>query len=156
MIWIIVIISVVMLVVGSNMANNSTCCSAKENVGITMAILGAIVSVVSIIVAIVFIVLVTNSSTIDDRIAMYQEENINIENQVATIVEEYKTYENDTFDKLTPESAITYAIVYPELKSNDLVNSQIEIYVQNNEKIKALRESKICAGVYKWWLYFGK
>lgn len=46
--------------------------------------------------------------------------------------------------------------LYPELKSDTLVQSQIEVYVENNKAIKELKSSAINASVYRWWLYFGE
>lgn len=92
---------------------------------------------------------------IDDKIAMYEEENARIETQIADVVEQYQKYETEIFTEVTPESSMTLVALYPELKSDTLVQSQIDIYVQNNEKIKELREKKINEKIYRWWLYFG-
>lgn len=100
---------------------------------------------------------VATASTIDDKITMYQEENARIEQDIDRIVEEYMKHENDTFTDLkTEESSITLVALFPELKSNTLVQQQLEIYIANNEKIKILREEKIDIAKLKWLLYFGK
>ena len=111
---------------------------------------------ISLIIAIGLMVCVSFTRTIDDKIAMYQEENSKIESQIEVVVEKYMEYESDTFAELSSESIVTLATVYPELKSNELVQGQIELYIKNNEKIIKLKESKINAGVARWWLYFGK
>ena len=87
---------------------------------------------------------------------MYQEENTKIEEQIATIVKQYQEYEKDIFTEVSPESAMTLVSLYPELKADTLVSSQIDIYVKNNEKLKSLKEEKINASVIRWWTYFGK
>ena len=100
---------------------------------------------------------VATAITIDDKITMYQEENARIEQDIDRIVEEYMKHENDTFTDLkTEESSITLVALFPELKSNTLVQQQLEIYIANNEKIKILREEKIDIAKLKWLLYFGK
>lgn len=96
-----------------------------------------------------------NERTLDDRIAMYEEENQEIETQIAECVEEYMAYEEGVFEGVSSESAITLVSLYPELKADTLVQKQIEIYVANNEKIKELKEEKITVKNKKWWLYFG-
>lgn len=50
---------------------------------------------------------------------------------------------------------MTLITLYPELKSDKLVQKQINIYVDNNKKIKILKEKQINGKVLKWWLYFG-
>lgn len=99
---------------------------------------------------------VTNLRVIDDKIAMYQEENAKIEAQIAETVTQYQQYETDIFKEVSPDSAITLVTLYPELKADTLVRKQIDVYVENNEKIKELKEEKISGSVTRWWLYFGK
>lgn len=95
-------------------------------------------------------------SVIDERIAMYQEENQTIEEQISVAIKNYQDHEADIFGDLKPESAITLITNYPELKSDRLVQGQLEVYVENNAEIKELREAKIMGRVYRWWGYFGK
>ena len=45
--------------------------------------------------------------------------------------------------------------MYPELKSNELVSKQIDIYNENNKKIKKLKLEKIKNQKAKFYLYFG-
>lgn len=100
---------------------------------------------------------VATASTIDDKIAMYQEENAIIEQDIDRIIEEYLKYEQDTFTDLKTEaSSITLVTLFPELKSDTLVQQQLEIYVDNNVKIKSLKEERIDIVKIKWILYFGK
>ena len=86
---------------------------------------------------------------------MYQEENSKIEQQIADIVEQYQKYETDIFMDVAPDTAVTLVALYPELKSDTLVQSQIEVYTENNKIIKSLRDQQIKGDVYRWWLYFG-
>ena len=98
---------------------------------------------------------VSSLAVIDEKIAMYQEENTKIEEQIADVVESYQQYETEIFTEVAPDSSIALVALYPELKSDTLVQSQIDVYIKNNEKIKSLKESKIGGSVSKWWLYFG-
>ena len=65
-------------------------------------------------------------------------------------------YESDTYGNLKNESSITLVSLYPELKADTLVEKQIEIYTENNKKIKELKEKIINISNYKWLLYFGR
>ena len=102
------------------------------------------------------LVSVKNEALLDQKIEMYQEENSQIEQSIDTIIEEYLAHEHDTFVELAPdESSINLVTLYPELKSDSLVQQQLEVYVANNEKIRTLREEKIELSKSKWLLYFG-
>lgn len=107
------------------------------------------------VIAIVLGVLVSNGRTIDEKISMYQEENTKIEKQIDTLVSNYMNYESNTYEKFKSESSITLVSMYPELKSDKLVEEQISVYEENNKKIRELKEDKINLKVKKWWLYFG-
>lgn len=92
---------------------------------------------------------------VKDKIAMYEEQNSKIEEQIDVVVKQYMEYESDTYAMTAPESSITLVSLYPELKSDELVKKQIAVYQENNKKITNLKEKQIDANVAKWWLYFG-
>ena len=111
--------------------------------------IGAVVLAISIIVGLILCGFYTASgSIIDKKIAMYEEENVKIENSIDVIVKEYQEYEVGMYDTMTA------AMLFPELASNTLVQKQIEIYVNNNQQIKALKANKLNRDLYGWWLYF--
>lgn len=117
--------------------------------------IGAIVGFSALLGLIIVGVNVKSLSVIDDRIVMYEEENARIEQQIADVVEQYQKYETDIFREVAPESAVTMVSLYPELKSDSLVQAQIEVYAENNKTIRDLRDKQIKGNVYRWWLYFG-
>lgn len=98
-----------------------------------------------------------NYRVIDEQIKLYESQNADIESKVSLVVKEYMQHENNTFKELkTEESYITLITLYPELKSDELIKQEIELYKSNNNKITSLKETKLKKTVYKWWLYFGK
>ena len=99
---------------------------------------------------------IVSNMPVDEKIAMYEEENERIETDIAAVVKQYMDHESTIFENATVESPITLVSLYPELKSDTLVQSQVDIYVENNNKIKELREDKINVSVSRWWLYFGR
>ena len=117
--------------------------------------IGMVVGFFALVGLIIVGVNVKSLSVIDDRIAMYEEENARIEQQIADVVEQYQKYETDIFREVAPESAVTMVSLYPELKSDSLVQAQIEVYTENNKTIRDLRDKQIKGNVYRWWLYFG-
>ena len=101
---------------------------------------GSLISVVALIGIIINIGILINGRTFDDKIAMYEQENAAIEQSVDVLVKDYYKHESDTYSSLKPENAVLFASAYPELQSNDLAMKQLEIYVENNNKIKGLKE----------------
>lgn len=106
---------------------------------------------------IMFIMLVSYPYKIDEKIDMYEEENLKIEEKVKDTVRVYMKYEQETYENLIKDSDLTTLLIaYPELNSNELVKSEIDIYISNNKDIKELKERRIIRSTLKWWLYFGK
>ena len=93
---------------------------------------------------------------IDEKIKLYQKQNKDIEEKIEVVVKQYMDYETNTYKELKSDSYITLVNLYPELKSDKMVQQQIDLYTKNNEKITDLKEQKINKTIYKWWIYFGK
>ena len=111
--------------------------------------------VVSLIAVMILGVRYSNIRIVDNKIEIYQTENTKIENQIETVVKSYKEYENETFTALVPSGNVEMLFtMYPELKSNTLVEKQIELYVSNNKLIKELQIEKLQYRLYGWWLFF--
>ena len=116
---------------------------------------GSLISVVALIGIIINIGILINGRTLDDKIAMYEQENAAIEQSVDVLVKDYYRHESDTYSSLTPENAVLFASAYPELQSNELAAKQLEIYVENNNNIKELKKDQINLSKNRFWLYFG-
>ena len=154
MILVILVIGILMAILGIVLYDKLD--YGKDEIGTIFQIAGAVAIIISTIVTIALLVCVLNRVNIDKKITLYEEENAKIEQQIADTVERYQEYETGIFTDIAPESSITLVTLYPELKSDTLVQSQIEVYIENNKEIKELKSSAINASVYRWWLYFGK
>ena len=154
MILVILAIGILLLVLGIILYDKLE--AGADEVGSVFQIVGIVVIVISTIVSIVLLISVLKSVNIEKKIDIYVEENTKIEQQIADVVKQYQEYETGIFTEVTPEGSITLVALYPELKSDTLVQSQIKVYVDNNNTIKELKSSAINAYVYRWWLYFGK
>ena len=143
----------ILMIVGGFILDKKT--GADSDICFGISGIGMVVGFFALVGLIVAGVNVKSLSVIDDRIAMYEEENARIEQQVADVVEQYQKYETDIFREVAPESAVTMVSLYPELKSDSLVQAQIEVYTENNKTIRDLRDKQIKGNVYHWWLYFG-
>ncbi len=108
-------------------------------------------------IAIYLLVKLVGVSVIDEKIELYSTQNEEIEKKVEEVVKQYMKHEQDTFTELKNDTSyITLVTLYPELKSDELIKSEINLYEKNNQKIIALKEQKINKKIYTWWLYFGK
>ena len=154
MIFVILALGILMVVCGTILYSKLE--PDKDGIGIAFQIIGVIVIISSIIVFVSLLKCVLDRVGIDKKIAMYETENTKIEQQIVDVVKQYQEYESGIFTEVAPEGAITLVTLYPELKSDTLVQSQIEVYIENNKEIKELKNMTVNASFYRWWLYFGK
>ena len=152
MILVILGVCIVLILVGMKLGRGYDLAS---DVGNVMTVIFSITSGITMLVIVGLLVSTANVSTINERLAMYQEENAKIEQQIDILVKDYQEYERGVFADTTVDSAITLVSLYPELKADQLVSSQLDIYVKNNEQIKQLKLEQINSDVVRWWLYFG-
>lgn len=150
MIIVLLVIFVLLLIAGIICVANDL-----EYVAATLITVSIVGLLVCTIVLIVLCVNVSQLKVIDQKIEMYQEENAKIEEQISDVVKQYQEYESGIFAEVAPESAVTLVALYPELKTDTLVQKQVEVYLENNSKIKQMKETKINGSVNRWWLYFG-
>ena len=128
----------------------------NEDLAEVFGILGGLIGFIALIGIFVNIGFLVYGRTLDDKIVMYEQENAAIEQSVDVLVKDYYRHESDTYSSLTPENAVLFASAYPELQSNELATKQLEIYVENNNKIKELKEDQINLSRNRFWLYFGR
>ena len=150
MIWIVLTIGVATLVAGMFVWGNTR----HECIGNLMSIVGGAVTIAALATAIGLLVNMGSYYGLDEKIEMYEAENISIEEDISFLVHKYMNYEEGIFSECARET-MTLVALYPELKSNTLVEKQIETYVSNNNTIKELKSRRITASLYNWWLYFG-
>ena len=154
MIIIFIILSVVLILVG--LIGGALADSYDSDGWLFFAGLGAFLLIANIIATFFLVNQVKGLDIIDKKIEMYQEENTKIENDIDMLVKQYMEHEKETLSEFKSESSITLVNLYPDLKSNELVQQQLNIYVENNNKIKELKNNKLEYQLSKWWLYFGK
>ncbi len=143
------------LFVSGLMVYNLTSCGDDNPYSCIGMFIGGLGAVACVIVMIVGGVTISKNKIIDAKITMYNEENTRIETMVTTTVEKYLEHEFNVFDSLQGEDIQTLLVVYPEINSNELVKKQVEIFVENNNKIKELKEQKLNIEVWRFWVYFG-
>ena len=99
---------------------------------------------------------ISTEHVLDQKIVMYEEENTSIEQSIGSIVEDYMDYESNAYSDLKSQDLMELVTNFPELKADALVQKELDIYIENNQKIKELKEEKIDLSTMKWLLYFGK
>ena len=125
----------------------------EEELAIGVGFFGAFGLIVVIVMS---GILFHDTKVLPKKIEMYQEENAKIEQKIANTVEKYMQYEKEIMIEVSPEDdVITLVALYPELKADELVKEEMNIYIENSKKIKEMKNNMLGASIYKFLLFFG-
>lgn len=130
------------------------CLIQEEEVGVVSYVFFAIFLAITLIVLACY----NNTKTsCDKKIAVLEEKNELVLKQVEPIVNRYLLYESETLEKVKVNSENIVALsMYPELKGNEFLKSQIDIVVKNQDEITKLKLSKAELNVYRLWIFMGE
>lgn len=99
-----------------------------------------------------------DASTINNRLAVLEEQNTTVLTQVEPLVQQALNHESSTYKdlKLDVNKLIIFSQMYPELKANDFLRMQIDLILCNQEEIKQLKLDKASLNAYHFWLWTPK
>jgi hypothetical protein len=99
-----------------------------------------------------------DSSTINSRLSVLEEQNTTVLTQIEPLVQQALEYESNTYKdfKLDAAKIIAFTQLYPDLKANDFLKKQIDIILVNQEEIKQLKLNKASLNAYSFWLWTPK
>lgn len=130
------------------------CLMQEEEVGIVSYVLSAIFLAITLIVLACYN---ETKASCDKKIAVLEEKNELVLKQVEPIVNRYLLYESKTLEKVKVNSENIIALsMYPELKGNEFLKSQIDIVVKNQDEITKLKLNKAELNAYKLWIFMGE
>lgn len=119
-------------------------------------IIMAICCIIGFITIIFCIFDISKESDVNNQLEKYQNENAKIQSEMDKVVETYMEYKKDELGDLKIEGNNIYFVnMFPELKSDELIQKQIQIYMDNSQSIKDLEVRKNEISESKWLLYFG-
>ncbi len=154
MIYIVLGICIVLVVVGLILIENT---DYVDGGGVLVGVGGFVGACFLIALFVALGCYNSTKSTADSQIKVYEEQNDVIMAQIEPLVEKYLNYEKDTYSNLRVDSSTLIALsMYPELKGDEFVQSQIKIIIDNQKKITELRLSKAKLNGYKMWLFMGE
>ena len=96
-------------------------------------------------------------SVIDDKITILESENAVIEQRIESAVQNYQDYESGIFTDSSQDVGSDVLVLierYPELKSDVLVQQQIDLYIKNHNEIKQLKLKQTDKYMLDFWLFF--
>lgn len=151
MIYILFIIFAILLIVCIALSDDYSECPQFFGAICIAAILGTIIA---------WLITIGSYNTIkttnEAHLRILEEQNEIVISQIEPLVEKALEYESSTYKELTPEEIIACGNMYPELKANEFIQTQIQIILKNQEEIKKLKIEKIKLNTFSFWLWTKK
>lgn len=116
--------------------------------------IGITTMIVSAIIFFFLFISYLDEPAVAAKIKFYEEENAAIEHRLDLFIEEYLSHESDTFTDVSKVGTLALVSLPPELKSDEIINQQINTYLANQKKITFLKKEQIDLRNYGWWLFF--
>ena len=147
MLYILLVIGLILLIIGINQYEE-----VLSSLGV------GIFAVFLCVTAIAVGVYNYDKSTIDNRLAILEEQNQVVLSQIEPLVQHALEYESNTYTdfKLDANKIVAFTQLYPDLKANDFLNKQIDIILANQAEIKQLKLNKASLNAYHFWLWTPK
>lgn len=93
-------------------------------------------------------------TTSKERLEVLTQYNTEIIHDLEPMVNRYLDYEKSTYSDLKLNTNTLLALsVYPEIKSNQFIMKQIDVYLKNQEAIKKIKLSIANLKSYKFWIF---
>lgn len=117
--------------------------------------LGVILAIICGIWTLWNIVVVADGFGIEEKIGIYEEQNVQIEQSIDAAVKAYCEHEQITYVQMSDGAVALVAAAYPELASSELVKTQMEVWTSNSNELKELKSRLVDFHRAQYFLYFG-
>lgn len=151
MVWILFIIGILLWVIGSIITYQDT---YGEDSAFTFV--GGFVTIIcTIVLCSLYGTYYYNKYTLDSQIGVLEQQNEVVLSQIEPIVNNALTFESETYKelKLSPERIIAIGQMYPDLKNNTFLQTQMEIIIHNQQEITRLKLVKARLKAFKFFIW---
>ena len=149
MIYIILIVSLILLLIGGIEGKDYR----GDDNGFTIG--GTVLLVIGVIaLCICWGTYSFHKNTIDSRLSVIEEQNAIILAQVEPVVQQALEFESNTYKelKISSERLIALGNMYPNLKDNTFIQTQLQIIIDNQSIIRDLKLTKAKMNAYRFWI----
>lgn len=101
------------------------------------------------------IICVASGFGIQEKIEIYEDQNVQIEQSIDAAVKAYCEHEQITYTQMSDGAVALVAAAYPELASSELVKAQMDIWTFNSSELKDLKSKLVDFHRAQYFLYFG-
>lgn len=153
MIYLFMLIGIVLMIVGIIQYIKSDNRYNDDGCGFIAG--GAVILTVAVIAFLITLCNYNNiASTASYKLEVLEEQNEEILIQVEPVVKEALKYESTTYSnlKIDADRLIAVGQMYPDLKNNTFIQTQLNVIISNQQEIKQLKLQKASLNAYRLWI----
>lgn len=150
MIYILIFIGIILCIIGAIEGTDHYGDDNCFTMGGTVLITVSVVALISLWGAYIY-----DKNTIDSRLEVIEEQNAIILAQVEPVVQKALEFESNTYKelKINSERLIALGNMYPNLKDNTFIQTQMQIIIDNQTAIRNLKLIKAKMNGYRFWIW---
>jgi hypothetical protein len=119
-------------------------------------ILGTFIGVISIVAILgCWGVYSYRTETINSQLEVLESQNAIILSQIEPVIQKALDFESNTYKelKVNPENIITLSQIYPDLKDNSFIQTQLSVILTNQQQITQLKLNKATLNAFHFWIW---
>ena len=95
------------------------------------------------------------TETINSRLEVLETQNEIILSQIEPVIQKALDFESNTYKelKVNPENIITISQIYPDLKDNSFIQTQLSVILNNQQQITQLKLNKATLNAFHFWIW---
>lgn len=95
------------------------------------------------------------TETINSQLEVLESQNAIILSQIEPVIQKALDFESNTYKelKVNPENIITLSQIYPDLKDNSFIQTQLSVILTNQQQITQLKLNKATLNAFHFWIW---
>lgn len=95
------------------------------------------------------------TETIGSQLEVLETQNKIILSQIEPVIQKALDFESNTYKelKVSPENIITISQIYPDLKDNSFIQTQLSVILTNQQQITQLKLNKATLNAFHFWIW---
>ena len=95
------------------------------------------------------------TETISSQLEVLETQNEIILSQIEPVIQKALDFESTTYKelKVNPENIITISQIYPDLKDNSFIQTQLNVILNNQQQITQLKLNKATLNAFHFWIW---
>lgn len=95
------------------------------------------------------------TETINSQLEVLESQNAIILSQIEPVIQKALDFESNTYKelKVNPENIITLSQIYPDLKDNSFIQTQLNVIINNQRQITQLKLNKATLNAFHFWIW---